>query len=181
MNALGMVEVNSVAAGVETGDAMLKIAGVELVSAQPVCCGKYIIIVRGAVAEVTSSVEAGRAQCPGCLVDSIVIPNIDEQVFKAMACASDVHGKVAIGVIETFSLVSCIMVSDAAVKSANIDLVEIRLGRGLGGKSFVVLAGEVSPVNHAVETAKSLYESEGMITRTTVIPSPHADLVSALL
>lgn len=181
MNALGMIEVNSIAAGIDSGDAMLKIAGVELVQAQPVCAGKYIIIVRGAVAEVTSSVEAGRQQAGPCLVDSIVIPNIDEQVFYAMNCAAEISGKVAVGVIETFSLVSCIMSSDAAVKSADVKLAEIRLGRGLGGKSFVILAGAVSPVKHAVETAKSLYENEGMIVRTTVIPSPHADLIKALL
>ena len=63
MNALGMIESNSIAAGIATVDIMLKTASVELLLAQPVCPGKYIIIVKGAVAAVTSSVEKGREQC----------------------------------------------------------------------------------------------------------------------
>lgn len=52
MDALGVIELNSVAAGIEAGDAMLKAANVSLLSAQPVCCGKYIVMVQGGVAEV---------------------------------------------------------------------------------------------------------------------------------
>ena len=36
MNALGMIELTSIQAGVQAGDAMLKAAAVELVTAQPV-------------------------------------------------------------------------------------------------------------------------------------------------
>ena len=39
MNALGMIELTSIPAGVQAGDAMLKAAAVELVTAQPVCAG----------------------------------------------------------------------------------------------------------------------------------------------
>ncbi len=60
MDALGMLEVNSIARGMEVGDAMLKAAEVELVAAMCVCAGKYIVMVRGGVAAVTSSVEVGR-------------------------------------------------------------------------------------------------------------------------
>ena len=37
-----------------------------------------------------------------------------------------------------------------AVKAARVDLLEVRLGRGLGGKSFVLLTGEVAAVQAAV-------------------------------
>ena len=37
MNALGMIEVQSIPLGVNAGDAMLKAATVQLVTAQPVC------------------------------------------------------------------------------------------------------------------------------------------------
>ena len=40
MNALGMIEVQSIPLGVNAGDAMLKAATVQLVTAQPVCAGK---------------------------------------------------------------------------------------------------------------------------------------------
>ena len=59
MNALGMIETNSIPVGIEAGDAMLKAADVALVTAQAVCAGKYIVIVSGDVAAVKASV-AGR-------------------------------------------------------------------------------------------------------------------------
>ena len=60
MNALGMIELTSIPAGVQAGDAMLKAAAVELVTAQPVCAGKYIVLVTGEAAAVR---EIGRASC----------------------------------------------------------------------------------------------------------------------
>ncbi|MEG2315070.1 MAG: BMC domain-containing protein, partial [Clostridia bacterium] len=41
MISLGLLETNSIARGVEAGDAMLKAAEVKLVKAGPVCPGKY--------------------------------------------------------------------------------------------------------------------------------------------
>lgn len=176
-----MIEVNSIAAGIEAGDEMLKSAAVSLVSAQPVCSGKYIVIVRGGVSEVKSSVEAGKAIASTYLVDSVVIPNVNEYVFSAIACSSEPEKLQSIGVIETFSLTSSIMSADAAVKAASIELIEVRLGRGLGGKSFVVLTGDVSAVKYAVDTVKNLYLDEGLIANTIVIPSPHMDLIKVIL
>lgn len=181
MEALGMIEVNSIAAGVDVGDAMLKTANVRLINAQPVCCGKYIVIVQGGVAEVKSSVDSGLTAARESLVDSLVIPNVHPQVFSALNCSSVIEKRDAVGVIESFSLAASIYAADTAVKAAHVDLIEVRLGRGLGGKAFVVLTGDVSSVKAAVDSASKNSNTEGMIARVTVIPSPHADLMSALL
>ena len=70
MNALGMIEVQSIPLGVNAGDAMLKAATVQLVTAQPVCAGKYIVIVTGEVSAVSESVAAGKAEAGQRLIDS---------------------------------------------------------------------------------------------------------------
>ena len=44
-NAIGMIELSSIARGIETGDFMLKAAQVELNRASTVCPGKYMIII----------------------------------------------------------------------------------------------------------------------------------------
>ena len=71
MNALGMIEVQSIPLGVNAGDAMLKAATVQLVTAQPVCAGKYIVIVTGEVSAVSESVAAGKAEAGQRLIDSM--------------------------------------------------------------------------------------------------------------
>lgn len=180
MNALGMIETNSIPVGIEAGDAMLKAADVDIVSAQAVCAGKYIVIVSGDVASVKASVEAGKETAEHVLVDSIVIPNVHGQVIEAICASSDIGVPDALGIIETFSLASAVISADAAVKVADVSLIEVRLGRGLGGKSFVTLTGDVAAVKSAIEAVRTLEEAEGMIAGTVVIPSPHRDILQTL-
>src|SRR4030067_10159 len=52
---------------------------------------------------------------------------------------------------ETTSVASTIMAADAGVKGAEVHLVEIRLGDGLGGKGIVLYSGLVADVEAAVE------------------------------
>ena len=75
-NAIGMVEVNSIAKGIYIADQMLKRSEVEVVTCSTVCPGKYISVVHGLVAAVKESVEKGVEDAGTFLVDSIVIPNV---------------------------------------------------------------------------------------------------------
>ena len=180
MNALGMIELNSIPKGIEAADAMLKAAEVELNTAQAVCAGKYIAIVSGEVAAVKSSVAAGVAIGADKMIDSIVIPNIDDQVLAAVACCTDIEYTNAVGIMETFSLAAAIVAADAAVKAADVQLIEVRLGRGLGGKSFIILTGDVAACKAAVAAGESMEEVKGLMNDSVVIPSPHEDLISSL-
>jgi microcompartment protein CcmL/EutN len=101
-------------------------------------------------------------------------------VIQAISAASEIGDPGALGIIETFSLASAVICADCAVKSADIELIEIRLGRGLGGKSFVTLTGDVDAVKHAAKAAEQTEEAEGMVARTVVIPSPHPDIMKAV-
>ncbi|MDR1954095.1 MAG: BMC domain-containing protein [Clostridiales Family XIII bacterium] len=180
-HALGMIEVASIPAGIEAGDAMMKAADVELVSAHPVCAGKYIVVVTGEVSAVKSSVQTGE-ECAGMkLVDSVVIPNVDEQVPAAIVMCNEVGEVGAIGSVELFSLCAAVTAADTIVKAANVKLIEVRLGRGLGGKAFIILTGEVAAVNAAIRVAKALDEVQGLMSEIVVIPSPHPDIVNALM
>lgn len=178
---LGVVELNSVAGGVITGDEMLKSAGVNLITAQPTCPGKYVIVVGGQTSEVETSVRAGQSAGGVHVVDTVVIPRIDDSVIPAIMCSTAPQQKEAVGVIETFSLTGAILAADSAVKAASVELIEVRLGRGLGGKSFVILTGSVSNCTSAVEAAKEELKASGMILNTVVVPSLHEDMFKALL
>lgn len=178
MDTLGILEVNSIPAGIESGDSMLKAAMVELVGAQSVCAGKYIVIVTGSVSAVKSAVEAGVEKAGMSIVDSAVISSLHPQVIPAITATSEVESGQAAGIIETFSIAGAVICADVAVKSASVSLGEIRLGRGLGGKSFLTIFGSVSDVSHAVEAATS---GDNIIARAAVIPSPHPDILKSII
>jgi microcompartment protein CcmL/EutN len=182
VTALGMVETLSIPLGILAGDFMLKTAHVSLVTAQAVCAGKYIVLVNGEVAAVQVAVAAGVEAAGTKLVDSMVIPNVDQRVIAALSGACELEaGAYALGVLETFSLVAAVRVADTCVKTAQVELLEVRLARGMGGKSFITLSGEVAAVEAAVKAAETDELSQGMLSQSVIIPSPHPDLIRAVL
>ena len=180
MAARGMNEIMSIPLGFEACDAMLKAAQVELVSAGCVCARKYHIVVTGEVAAVRAAVEAGAESAQGNLIDSLVIPNVSDQVAPAITACTSLSDMKALGVMETYSLCAAVYAADAAAKAADILLLEVRLGRGLGGKSFITLTGEVAAVEAAVKAAEELEETKGLMSKSVVIPAPHPDILMTL-
>lgn len=180
-NSLGMIEVLSIPVGIEAADAMLKAGTVELRAAHSVCAGKYIAIVVGDVAAVRSAVKAGVEVAGMKLIDSLVIPSVDPQVAPAINACTEAHYIRAVGSIETYSLCAAVEAADEAVKAADIILLEIRLGRGLGGKSFITMTGEVAAVKASIAKVQGIKEIQGLLSDCVVIPAPHPELAKVLL
>jgi len=178
--AIGFLELTSIARGIVACDAMAKAAPVNVVKAHPVCPGKFIILVSGEVDPVREAMKAGVYYAGHSLVDRMIIENLHEQVIPAVSAATTVERIEAVGIIETFSLASTILASDAACKAAEIKLIEIRLGTGLGGKGYVTFTGELHSVEAAIKGGTGAIES-GLLLRHEIIPSPHADLSGKLV
>ncbi len=174
-NSIGMIEFSSIASGFESADAMVKAAEVEPIFFKTICPGKFIAAVRGDVAAVTASIDAGKAMTQH-LVDSFIIPNIHEDVLSALAGASLANEEQSLGIIETYSAVSIILASDAAAKAADVRLLDIRLAMGLGGKGYALLSGNVGSVNAAVEAGSYVAAQSGLLVSKVVIPGPAAAL-----
>jgi ethanolamine utilization protein EutM len=80
----------------------------------------------------------------------------------------------SIGILETQGFVPLIEGADAALKSANVDLVEWRKS-GSGYVSFVV-EGEVAAVRSAIDAAHAAASSVGEVIAEMVIPRPVDEL-----
>lgn len=174
--AVGMVELSSISKGFEATDAMLKAASVTLVIARTICSGKYVSLVAGDVADVESAVDAGIAKAAHTLIDSIIIPQVHPDVFPAVRGMNDVEPGEALGVVESFSVSACLEAADAAAKTSEIELLEIRLAMALGGKAFFSLTGSVSDVRAAVDTAREYLSRGGVLVDSTVIASPREEV-----
>ena len=181
MEAIGLIELRSVARGIRVCDAMMKKAPVTLMEARSVCPGKYIVLVRGDVASVEESFHEGLAVGAELVVDELFLPQVQGQVIPAMEACTEVAGLAALGIVETFSVASAIVSADAAVEGGKADLIELRLANGLGGKSFYTLTGDIAEVEAAMEAGlKNLMEG-GTLVAKELIPAPHADLNFKLL
>ena len=180
-NSIGLIELTSIAAGFQSCDAMLKAADVDLLLSRSICSGKYMVMVRGDVAAVQAAVAAGVSAGHFSVIDSFVIPNLHEAVFPAIAGSSKVETLDALGIVESFSVASLIEGADAAVKAANVELIEIRLAMALGGKAFVTLTGNVAAVQSAVDAGAQVVGQKGMLVNKVVIPHPRPELLNEMI
>lgn len=181
ITSIGMIEFNSIARGVEASDAMLKAGAVGLVFAKPVCPGKYIVLVAGDVGAVQVAVDAGISTGGYHVVNDLIIPRVHPSLIPAINCTAEIAGVAALGVIEYFDIASAIVGADAAAKCGNVALIEVRLGMGIGGKSYFSLCGEVSDVRSAVRAAMQDTEHRGCLVGSCVIPSPSPELFREML
>ena len=179
--AIGMVEFSSIARGIYAADQMVKISEVEIVTAQTICPGKYIALVEGDVAAVQDSVHIGEKFAGEYFVDSLVIPNVHHGIFPAITGATMPEHVTALGIFETFSVATMITAADQILKAAELEAIEIRLGTGLGGKSFFTFAGDVAAVETGVEAGRGVAETKGLMVDAEVIPSPSDRLVPSVL
>ena len=144
--AIGMVELNSIAKGIETCDYMVKAAQVELIRSSTVCPGKYLILIAGDTGDVRAAMKEGESRGGECVVDTLLLPNVHPQLIPAISMATQTPPLGAVGVLEFYSVASAITAADVAAKAANITLIEVRIGYAIGGKGCVTLTGDVGAV-----------------------------------
>lgn len=176
--AIGMIELTSIARGIEVSDFMVKTAQVELLRASTVCPGKYVIIVAGQTGDVKASMAVGEELSGECMIDKLLIANINSQLIPAISMTNQVDSMDAVGVLEFYSIAAAIFAADVAAKAAEIRLIEVRIGYAVGGKGFVTLTGEVGAVKAAVEAARKNAE---LLVESTVIPRPSREVFESIL
>jgi microcompartment protein CcmL/EutN len=178
--ALGIIESQSIARGIVCADAMVKQAPVKLLASHPVSPGKHVIIIAGQVADVEEAMGAGAAAAGHLLIDRLFLPYAHEQLAPLVAGEPRPAPIQAVGVIETFTVVATVLAADAAAKAADVHLLEMQLARGLGGKAFFTMTGELTAVEAAVAAGVAVIEP-GLLVLSEIIPAPHADLLKGLI
>ncbi|MCC6550921.1 MAG: BMC domain-containing protein [Ignavibacteriaceae bacterium] len=181
MNSLGLIEMTSIAAGMQAADIMLKTSNVEMILSRTICSGKYMTLIGGEVAAVQTAVDAAVETINFGVIDHFVIPNVHPDIFPAIAGHTGVQLLESLGIIESFSVASLIEAADAAVKAASVKLIEVRLAMALGGKAFVTMTGEVAAVTAAVEAGAALVSEKGLLVNKVIIAQPRQELLNEMI
>ncbi len=177
--ALGLLELESIAAGIAAGDAMAKRAPIEVLRAGTVHPGRYLILVGGSVADVEEALEAGQESAAGCIRDRVFLPNVHPGVVAGMRGARVPASGEALGVIETATVAAVIEAADAGLKGARVELLELRLADDLGGKGYLLFDGPVSEVEAAVEAGVARVGGAAGLT-WRIIAQLHAEMADNL-
>jgi microcompartment protein CcmL/EutN len=177
--ALGLLELESIAAGIEVGDAMAKRSPIEIIRAGTVHPGKYLVLVGGDVADVEEALEAGRELGGLSVRDTTFLPNVHPDVVEGTRGVRAKAQAEALGIIETATVPAAIRAADAGLKGAHVRLLELRLADDLGGKGYLLFDGTVTDVEAAVEIGvAAVGEARGLHSR--VIPQLHHEMATEL-
>ena len=179
--AIGMVEYVTVSTGILAADIMVKTADVNIIEAQTVCPGKYIVIISGELSAVRAAVDASKTKFEEKLIDSFVLGNPHDSIFSAIYGSTDIENVEALGVFETYNAASIIVAADVAAKTALVDLIELRIAKGMCGKSYMLLTGSVASVTAAIEKTRAQIEDKGFFLDSSVIAKPDEKLWQTLL
>jgi microcompartment protein CcmL/EutN len=177
--ALGLLEIESIAAGIEVGDAMAKRAPIEVIRAGTVHPGKYLVLVGGMVGDVEEALAAGREIGALSVRDVTFLPNIHPAVVEGLRGQRLTAQDEALGIVETATVPAIIRAADAGLKGARVRLLELRLADDLGGKGYLLFDGAVTDVEAAVEIGvAAVGEARGLHWR--VIAQLHHEMAAEL-
>lgn len=181
MHAIGLIESSSIAKGIEFTDVMAKSADITILVTKSICPGKYIVLIGGDVSSVNQAVDAALDVAPSVVVDHFVIANIHPSILPAISGGTVVDEVEAIGVLETYSVAATIEATDLAVKAASVTPIRMHLAFGIGGKSYVVLTGDVASVEASMKVGAESASNRGFLVNQVVIPRPHRQVIDSLL
>ena len=174
-DAIALVEIESIARGYVTLDAVAKRAEVIVHVARAVTPGKFILLFAGAVASVTESLEAAREQAGSLLIDELLLPYAHPSLLPAMNGELAVEPGDAVGIVEMTTVAATLHAADVALKATDICVLNMHLALGIGGKGFFTLGGELADVQAAVEAVQDAAMPE-RIVGIEVIPQPHGEV-----
>jgi microcompartment protein CcmL/EutN len=175
--ALGMIEFKSVARGIFVTDVIVKKAPITILKTHATCPGKYMLLFAGEVGDVEEALEAGVKASGDLMIHKLFLPYVHRSIVPAIIGTNTIQNYKTIGVVETFSLASCVVAADLAAKATPVEIVELRLAQGLGGKGYFVMTGEQSDVEASLEVAKKHVAAEGMLADAVMIENPHSEVI----
>lgn len=149
---------------------MVKKAPLHFVKAGTVHPGKYLVLVGGQVAPVEESYREGLNVGQNLIVDHLILPDIHPAVAAAILGVKQPNSAESLGVMETTTVASNIKAADAAVKGADVLVLEIRLADDLGGKAFTFLGGNLENIQAAIDIGSKVINTTEVTLYTSIVP-----------
>ena len=178
--AIALIELGSIAAGMYAADKMVKRSPVELLHAGTVQPGKYLILIGGGTAEVQESYREAMQAVPAEILDEVFLPQVHPRVVEALEGERAFGNYESFVVLETSTIAAIVRATDAAAKGAQVEVSELRMGSGLGGRGFAVLTGERTNVEAAADVAALSLAGRNVTLCHSIVSNVHEQFADRL-
>lgn len=178
--ALALLEFETVAAGIQASDIMVKRAPIALLRCGTIHPGRFLILVGGSVASTEEAylvgVQLGEAE--RTLSGNVFLGDVHPTLHDAVLGARKKLQGDALVVVETRSSPALLAAVDAAVKSTPVILAELRLGDDLGGHALALMSGDLTDVETALGICAD--RAGDQLLARTLMPRLDSDLRALL-
>lgn len=178
--AICVFEISSLALGYTLIDKAVKKAPVKILEGSALTPGKFFILLNGdeaSIDEARNEILTCARSASGSILDEVFIPQLHADILPAAYAQIQQAVTESLGLIETSTIASGFISADAVAKSSDVKLIDLRLARGIGGKSLYFFTGPLQDVQAGVETAQSILSDRGTLLRAEVIARPHEDFL----
>jgi microcompartment protein CcmL/EutN len=175
LDALALVEIESIARGYLVMDLLAKRARVTVRWAHPVTPGKFIILFAGEIASIEEAMDAAQESAGTSMMSSMLLPQVHPALLDALAGQFAQSQPGAVAIIEMDRVAKTLEAADMALKAAEVGLLKMHLAKGIGGKGFFILAGDLADVEAAVASLEHSFLQEFLLARE-LIPNPQPDV-----
>jgi microcompartment protein CcmL/EutN len=177
---IAVLECETIHRGLETVDGMAKMARIEILAAEPVPPGRFLIAIAGAVGEVEASYRRGLEQA-GPLHDQLFLPEVAPGVITALRPGARSGPVDTLGLIEASAVSACLDGVDRGLKGAAVRCLQIHVTRGIAGKAFAVFEGRQDMVEAALILSEERARSHGRFVGVTLLARPDEAVVARIL
>lgn len=175
LEALALIEIDSIARGYLVMDALAKRARVTVRWAKPVTPGKFIVLFAGEIASTEEAMLAAQEVAGSHLLGAMFLPQVHSEILPALAGNYSYREMAAVAIVELTNVWSTLECADVALKAADVGMIQIKLAVGIGGKGYFVLVGTHADILAAHDAIKGSDLAENLIAME-VIANPQPDI-----
>jgi len=153
--ALALFDLGDVPPGLRVLDALSKEAPVQVLNAGTIQCGRYLVLFGGQVEPVRFACAKALEVAGRSLWDHVMLADAEPRLLPAVLDAAvrwPAPGD-TLGALQSGTAPTMLRALDAALKGTDVELVQARIGDGLGGKAIAMLWGETPQIEAALSLA----------------------------
>lgn len=179
-SALAVFDFDDIPTGIHAVDALLKKAPIAFLKAGTVSRGRYLVVFGGSTASTGESVEATLEVGGTAIIDHSFLPDVHQSLSDAIFGRRR-KGTESLLILQTGTASSIVRSVEAALKSTNVDLIEVRLSEsGLSGKGLALLSGTLHDIEAAATLAAAGTGNPLVGFSYRLIAAPHEDMARVI-
>jgi microcompartment protein CcmL/EutN len=148
--ALALIELESIARGIVTLDALHKRAFVDVLMSEAVSPGKFLILFAGREGDVEEAFAAGKTAAGDRLLDTLHLTEAHKGLLPMIRGERvGLLPDTALSVQEYASVASALRALDRVLKETRVVAHKLHIARGIGGKAYFVVGGDLADIEAA--------------------------------